>query len=162
MRRTRRAALDCNQIRGTENNTASTAVPPRNRANGAPWLVRAPRYLPTGELLRETAARGVSKLEATPLVYTNIRGEEAVDGAVVVGGDAALVGTEDKDRELEPFDPSMIRATTQWEVLQQRIDKKLWGRHDSNTWEKIQVGGAVLLAVAVVAVAAFLLLATGE
>ena len=118
-----------------------------------------PICLPSGELLRETA-RGISKLEVFPLQYTNIRGEEALDKAVAVEGAITLVGTEDQDADEEPFDPAMIRATTMWEVMQQRIDKMLWGRHQVTAWDKVQVGGAVVLAVVVVGIAAFLILTT--
>ena len=115
---------------------------------------------PAGEMVRQTADGEYWRQEIYPLRYTNIRGEEAVDDPVVVGGDAALVGTEDKDTAVDPFDPGMIRATTQWEVMQQRIDALLWGKHSMNTWEKVQVGTAVALAAGVVALAGFLIIST--
>ena len=115
---------------------------------------------PAGEMVRQTADGEYWRQEIYPLRYTNIRGEEAVDDPVVVGGDAALVGTEDKDTAVDPFDPGMIRATTQWEVMQQRIDQLLWGKHSMATWEKIQVGTAVALAAGVVALAGFLIIST--
>lgn len=128
--------------------------------------VTAHTRTPAGELVRQTFGVGDRwegmywRQEVYPLRYTNIRGEEAVDDEVTVGGDAALVGTEDKGAALAPFDPAMIRATTQWEVLQQRIDQLLWGKHSMNTWEKVQVGTAVALAAAVVALAGFLIIST--
>ncbi len=114
---------------------------------------------PAGELVRQTE-KGYWRQEVYPLRYTNISGEEAMDGPVFVGGDAGLVGTEGPDTPVDPFDPAMIRATTQWEVMQQRLDKMLWGQHHMNTWERIQVGTAVALAAGVVGLAAFLIIST--
>jgi len=130
----------------------------------APGLSIIPGHTrtPEGEMVRQTADGQYWRQEVYPLKYTNIRGEEAVDGPVTVGGDAALVGTEDKDVAMDPFDPGMIRATTQWEVMQQRIDQLLWGKHSMNTWEKVQVGTAVALAAGVVALAGFLIISTSN
>jgi hypothetical protein len=105
---------------------------------------------------------GYWRQEVYPLKYTNISGEEAMDDPVFVGGDAGLVGTEGPDTPVDPFDPAMIRATTQWEVMQQRLDKMLWGQHEMNTWERIQVGTAVALAAGVVGLAAFLIISTSN
>jgi hypothetical protein len=114
---------------------------------------------PAGELVRQTV-NGYWRQEVYPLRFTNIQGEEAMDDPVVVGGDVGLVGTEDRDTPVDPFDPAMIRATTQWEVMQQRLDKMLWGQHEMNTWERIQVGTAVALAAGGVGLAAFLIIST--
>jgi hypothetical protein len=116
---------------------------------------------PAGELVRQTE-NGYWRQEVYPLKYTNISGEEAMDDPVFVGGDAGLVGTEGPDTPVDPFDPAMIRATTQWEVMQQRLDKMLWGQHEMNTWERIQVGTAVALAAGVVGLAAFLIISTSN
>ena len=116
-----------------------------------------PVHPETGMQVRETKA-GYWRLECYPLKYTNLRGEDAMDEPVVVSGDVSIVGTEDKDQPQDDFAPEMLRASTQWEVLQQRIDKLRWRRHLVSTWERVQLGGAVAIAAAVVVLAAFLII----
>lgn len=124
--------------------------------------LEGPAYMVTGELLRETP-HGFSLLSIYPLLYTNLKGEKAMDEAVAPKeGNITLVGTEGQEGIEEPFDPSMIRATSMYEVMQQRIDKLIWGRHQSSTWDKVQVGAAVILALVVVSIAAFLLITSSE
>ncbi len=116
-------------------------------ANGEPvrWLPDSANY------------PGYWRLISYPLRYTNLRGEAFVDEPVPVSTDVSLVGTEHKDTPEEDNSPEMMRATFQWEVMQQRIDKLRWRKHLTSTWERVQLGGAVLITLAIVVLAFFLI-----
>lgn len=118
----------------------------------------------TGEMVRQTVSPlGLPQfwyLKIYPLEYTLLQGEDPIDEPVVSRtSEIAMKGTEEGGDDLA-FDPGMIRATTMWEVMQQRIDKAQWGTRIKDTWEKIQVGTAVLLAVGVVFLTVFVMIAT--
>ena len=100
---------------------------------------------------------GYWRLISYPLKYTNLRGEPFVDEPIPVSTDVSMVGTEKQDNPDEDTSPEMMRATFQWEVLQQRIDKMRWRKHLTSTWEQVKLGGAVMITFAIVVLAFFLI-----